>query len=106
MAQLAKTFFAMNMTKLPTEWRDMGNQFPDAFQLSERMAAPNPPPPVSLFMQATLNKYHVDTAKTISDGFSKYICIVECGYRIGTSCEVRHWARSAGHTSDIWFFRE
>jgi len=51
----------------------MGDQYPDAFELSERMTIPNPPPPVTLFMQATLNKYHVDTAKTISDGFAKYI---------------------------------
>jgi hypothetical protein len=73
MTQMAKMFFALNMIQLPTEWKDMGDQFPDAFEISEIVAPPNPPPPVTLFMQVTLNKYHVDTAKTISDKFAAYI---------------------------------
>jgi len=73
MSQLAKTFFAANMIQLPTLWKDMGSQFPDAFELTEVMTLPNLPPPLTLFMQATLNKYHVDAAKTISDGFIEYI---------------------------------
>ena len=73
MTQMAKTFFAMNMIQLPMIWKDMGNQYPDAFELNELVTPPNLPPPVCLFREATLNKYHTDTAKTISDGFAKYI---------------------------------
>ncbi|MEE9612437.1 MAG: hypothetical protein V3W19_14380, partial [Desulfatiglandales bacterium] len=46
-------------------------QFPDAFEISERIVPPNLP--TTLFFQSTLNKYHVDSAKTVGDAHAKYI---------------------------------
>ena len=73
MSKMAKGFFAMNFILLPTQWKDMGEQYPDAFELSEKMVIPNLPPPLTLFKEVSFNKYHVDTTKTISDGFASYI---------------------------------
>ncbi len=52
-------------------WSQPGNQYPDAFQPSEKGVAPNSP--MNLFREATLNKYHVDTAKTLGAQFDAYI---------------------------------
>jgi hypothetical protein len=73
MSKMAKVFFAMNFIQLPMDWKDMGDLYMDAFEIDEKMVPPNPPPPINLFKEVSLNKYHVDTAKTISDGFSDYI---------------------------------
>jgi hypothetical protein len=53
------------------DWSQPGEQYPDAFTLSEATVPPNSP--MNLFREATLNKYHVDDAKTIGDQFEKYI---------------------------------
>jgi hypothetical protein len=71
LTQLAKVNFASKAIRLPTNWRDLGSQYPDAFSPSERMAPPNPP--MTLFREATLNKYHVDTANKIGGMFEDYI---------------------------------
>jgi hypothetical protein len=80
LAQLTKTNLSGKGIKLPVDWSDMGNQFTDAFDLAERIHAPNVP--TSLFHEATLNLYHVGTAKDVSDRFEKYIdgiCAAICG---------------------------
>ncbi len=71
LAQLTKVNFTAKAIKLPMDWKQPGDQYPDAFQPSERNAPPNPP--TNLFREATLNKYHVDTAKTIGKQFEDYI---------------------------------
>ena len=71
LSQLTKLNFIAKMIKLPTDWQDMGEQYPDAFDPSELAVPPNSP--TTLFIQATLNKYHVDTAKKIGEDFEKYI---------------------------------
>jgi len=68
---LSKMFFVGKMVRLPMNWPDPGEQYPDAFQASERMVPPSPP--MNLFREQTLNKYHVDTAKTIGGQFADYI---------------------------------
>jgi len=70
-AKYAKTAFISNMIMLPVEWEDMGELYQDAFDSSELRVPPNPSS--TLFIQATLNKYHVDTAKDISDQFEAFI---------------------------------
>jgi hypothetical protein len=80
LAQLTKVNFSGKGIKLPADWSDMGNQFADAFALAERIHAPNPPS--CLFHESTLNRYHVATAKDVSDRFEKYIdgiCGTICG---------------------------
>ena len=71
LAQLAKVNFISKGIKLPMDWSQPGEQYPDAFKPNERTTAPNSP--MNLFRDATLNKYHVDTAKTIGKKFEKYI---------------------------------
>ncbi len=71
LAQLAKNFFIAKMIFLPINWAPTGPQFPDAFDPSELVVAPNSP--TNLFREPTLNKYHVDTAKDIGKGFADYI---------------------------------
>jgi len=71
LAQLAKTNFISKGIKLPMGWAQPGDQYPNAFSPSEKMAAPNSP--MNLFRESSLNKYHVDSAKTLGDQFSKYI---------------------------------
>ncbi len=80
LAQLTKVNFSAKNIKVPVSWSQPNDQFPDAFQAPERMAPPNPP--TSLFHEATLNKYHVGTAKEMSDKLEKYIdgiCQAICG---------------------------
>lgn len=71
LAQLAKINFISKGINLPMEWSQPGEQYPDAFKPSEVATAPNSP--MNLFRDATLNKYHVDTAKTIGKQHEKYI---------------------------------
>jgi hypothetical protein len=70
-AQMAKMLFAAKAIPLPQDWSQPNNQFSDAFSASERTAAPNPP--TNLFRQATLNKYHVDTARDIGKKFEGFV---------------------------------
>jgi len=70
-SKLTKLFFAVKMIKLPTDWQDLGEQFPDAFQENEKQAPPNSP--LDLLPEPTLNKYHVDTASGIGKKFEAYI---------------------------------
>ena len=70
-SNLAKLLFLARGIQLPTDWQDPGEQYPDAFQDSEKQAPPNLP--TNLFREVSLNKYHVDGAKTIGDNFADYI---------------------------------
>jgi len=67
----------------------MGNQYPNAFKKSERMVAP--PPPTNLFRAATLNKYHVKSAKSVGKAFEKYIE----GMSEGISSGIGKWMKMA-----------
>ncbi len=71
LTQLTKTNFIAKAIKLPENWKNPGDQYPDAFDASERTVPPAPP--TNLFRGATLNKYHVDTAKEIGKLFEDYI---------------------------------
>lgn len=71
LAGLAKLNFCSKAIKIPAEWAAPSTQFNDAFASSERTVAPNPP--TNLFLQATLNHYHVKAAKEVGEGFDKYI---------------------------------
>lgn len=71
LAQLTKTLFTAKMIILPIQWKPAGEQYPDAFEPSELVVAPNPPN--NLFREPTLNKYHVDTAKDIGKDLEDYI---------------------------------
>jgi hypothetical protein len=71
LAQLAKTNFISKNIQLPMGWAQPGDQYPNAFSPSEKMVAPNSP--MNLFRESSLNKYHVDSAKTLGDQFAKYI---------------------------------
>lgn len=71
LSELTKALFLVSGIQLPMEWSPPGDQFPDAFNLDELVVAPNPP--TTLFIQSSLNRYHVDTAKEMSDSFSEYI---------------------------------
>ena len=69
--QLARQLFIANAIRLPVSWSQPNDQFSDAFDPSERIKAPNSP--TNLFREATLNKYHVDAAKQVSDQFGEFI---------------------------------
>ena len=71
LAQLAKANFISKGIKLPMDWSQPGDQYADAFAFSERIVAPNVP--MNLFREATLNKYHVEAAKTIGEALEKFI---------------------------------
>jgi len=68
---LAKMNFISKGIKLPVNWSQPGDQYPDAFEQNERTVPPNSP--MNLFREASLNKYHVDTAKIIGEKFANYI---------------------------------
>lgn len=68
---LAKQLFTAKAISLPQKWAKPGNQFDDAFSTAEQIAFPNSP--TNLFREATLNKFHVDTAKDIGKAFEEYI---------------------------------
>jgi len=77
MQALAKMRFRSFAIHLPTDWREpsgdpAGWQYRAAFQPAELAALPPPFPP-ALFMSASANKYHCDTARHVSDGFTAYI---------------------------------
>jgi len=69
--QLARQIFVAHAIRLPVNWSKPGNQFDDAFDPSELIAVPNAP--TNLFREASLNKYHVDTAKDVGSQFGKFI---------------------------------
>ncbi len=71
LAKLAKSLFLAKGIRLPGDWALPGVQFPDAFEISELVVAPNSP--TNLFRESTLNKLHVETAKKIGKGFEEYI---------------------------------
>ena len=71
LSQLAKMNFIAKQIKLPTDWQQPNDQFPDAFPASELAVPPNSP--MNLFREPTLNKNHVDTAKQIGENFEAYI---------------------------------
>jgi hypothetical protein len=71
LAMLAKMNFMSVGIKLPIDWKDLGEQYQDAFDESEKNVPPNSP--MNLFKEQSLNKYHVDAAKTIGEAFEKYI---------------------------------
>ena len=73
--QLVKLAFKAHGIVLPTDWQQPsgdpdGKQYVDAFKLSE-LARPFGAD--WLFMPATPNKYHVDSAKRMHNDFTKYI---------------------------------
>ena len=70
-AQLTKVNFLSKGIKLPMDWKHPGDQYSNAFQPSEIAVLPNLP--MNLFREVSLNKYHVDTAKTIGKQFEDYI---------------------------------
>lgn len=77
MKELAKTQFRTFAIKIPVDWQQpqgnpAGEHYGRAFKPDERAAVPSPMPP-ALFMPASVNKYHVDAAKKISDNFTAYI---------------------------------
>lgn len=71
MTQLSKMNFIGKGIVLPVDWRQPGPQFKDAFIPEDRSVLANPP--LTLFKSATLNRLHVETAKTLSDDFADYI---------------------------------
>ena len=70
-AQLAKVNFVSKNINLPVDWSEPGDQYSDAFQPSEKSVPPNTP--MNLFREASLNKYHVDSAKDIGQQLEKFI---------------------------------
>ncbi len=71
LAQLAKTNFLSKGIELPMNWSKPGEQYSDAFDPGELIVSPNSP--TNLFREASLNKYHVDAAKTVGDQLADYI---------------------------------
>ncbi|MBI5055071.1 MAG: hypothetical protein HZB61_00445 [Nitrospirae bacterium] len=71
LTQLAKMNFLSKGIKLPVDWSKPGVQYPDAFKQEEKTTPPNSP--MNLYREESLNKYHVDAAKTIGEAFEKYI---------------------------------
>ena len=69
--QTATANFVSRGIRLPQTWETPGDQYPDAFDASQIAVAPNSP--ANLFREETLNEYHVDTARTIGDGYQEYI---------------------------------
>jgi hypothetical protein len=71
---LAKAAFKANAIQLPVNWQqptgEAGKQYVDACKPEERFA---PPDPLRVFGPASVNKYHVDTAKKIGKQFEDYI---------------------------------
>lgn len=74
MQNLAKAKFISFATKLPTDWKqpqgEAGKQYTRAFKPTELVGIPPAPP---MFVPATVNKYHTDTAKKVGDQFANYI---------------------------------
>jgi hypothetical protein len=70
-AEPAKLLLKAKVIGLPVGWSTpSGNQYRDAFALSELVTAPDP---ASLFLAKSPNKYHVDTQKEVGKGFADFI---------------------------------
>jgi hypothetical protein len=70
-AELAKLNLKAKAIGLPVKWQTpTGNQYTDAFALSELATAPDA---ASVFLAKSMNKYHVDTQKTVGKGFADFI---------------------------------
>ena len=77
MQQLAKVQFRAASLSLPMKWvtpsgDPAGKHYLDAFDPIDLIRVPKPVPP-GLFVAASPNKYHCETAKEISDQFEAYI---------------------------------
>jgi hypothetical protein len=74
MQTLAKTQFTSFAIKLPVDWKQpqgkAGDQYAKAFKASEHVGTLTPP---TLFMPASMNKYHTDTVDEISHKFATFI---------------------------------
>ncbi len=71
MAELSKVNFLSKNIQVPVKWEQPGEQFDDAFSSSEKQVQPNTP--MNLLREPTLNKYHVDSAKTIGQKLATYM---------------------------------
>lgn len=71
LVMLAKMNFCSKAIKLPMGWSTPGDHYPKAFQPGEEAVSPNPP--LNLFREESLNKYHVDAAGDIGKQFEAYI---------------------------------
>lgn len=71
LAQQTKTLFAAKQKELQEGYEEPTDQFDDAFAITEQIAIPNAP--TNLLREVSLNKYHVDSAKEISDKLEAYI---------------------------------
>jgi len=77
MSELAQMQFRSFSIKLPVDWTipsgdPAGVHYIRAFSASERSSPPQLVPP-GLFWAVSVNKYHCDTAREMSDKFSKFI---------------------------------
>jgi len=77
MQQFAKLKFISCGIKLPMDWstpsgNPAGSHYIKAFQAADLLHMPPPVPP-ALFIAASPNKLHCETAKKISDALTKYI---------------------------------
>jgi hypothetical protein len=67
----AKQYFSSKGIELPMRWQSMGDIFPQAFQPAELHTPANSSE--CLFHEPTLNKYHTDTAYTLSRNYAIFI---------------------------------
>jgi hypothetical protein len=67
----AKQYFSSKGIELPMRWQSMGDIFPQAFQPPELHTPANSSE--CLFHEPTLNKYHTDTAYTLSRNYAIFI---------------------------------
>jgi hypothetical protein len=77
MKNLAKLQFSSFALKVPTDWQQpqgdpAGKHYGDAFQPSEKATAPATAAP-PLFQPASMNKYHTDTQKKLTQQFGDFI---------------------------------
>lgn len=74
MQNLAKAQFMSFAIKLPVDWKQpqgkAGEQYGKAFKSNEHVGTLTPP---TLFVPASMNKYHTDTVDENSHKFDKYI---------------------------------
>ncbi|MFA6147123.1 MAG: hypothetical protein WC899_02810 [bacterium] len=71
LVQLAKLNFCSKSIKLPMNWQEPGDHYPQGFQAGEAAVPPNVP--LNLFREESLNKYHVGSSKDIGKLFETYI---------------------------------
>jgi hypothetical protein len=77
MSELAKMQFRTFAIKLPVDWNQpsgdpAGGHYARAFDPSELVTVPPVVPP-GLFFPVSMNKYHCDTAREMSDKFTNFI---------------------------------